>query len=169
MSLFHIFFRKTKKTEECNDPKMEIGSRGEDVIYFLNDNKICIGFTPLNKPRINSESIDKWEKGFGLTENEKEKVFIDVIQFIKKEYKKPIVIINIDDPSRNLWENLCKKYQKFIKDIEFTSDEEQMQFERNMFLDVLQSGKELAINETDIKNVQELDNFLAAHKKKRSV
>lgn len=168
MNLFQKFFRKPKKIEEYNVPKIEIGSRGEDITYILNDKKLYIGFTPL-KPRINSESIDKWEKGLCLNENEKEKVFFDVIQFINKKYKKLIVIINKDDPSRNLFETLCKKYQKFIKDIEFTSDEEQFQFERNIFLDVLNSGKELAINDTDIKNVQELDKFLADHKKKRSL
>jgi uncharacterized protein YeaC (DUF1315 family) len=169
MGIFDIFRSKPRSAEERDKPRIEFGFRGEDITYRLPGKELYVGFTYINGPRFYSESIEKWKDGSPLTEEEKEKVFSDVVRFLKRKRNKPIVVINTDDPSKKLWEHLCSTNQTIIKEVEYTSDEEQLQFERNMYLGFLKAGKGLVINEAEIKNEQDLDNALRARRKKRAV
>ena len=75
-----------------------------------------------------------------------------------------IVVINKDDTSKNVWEDICSINQSIIDNIEYISNEENYQFERNMYLDFLRTGKKVFIEETEIKNEQDLDKALQKYR-----
>jgi hypothetical protein len=90
-----------------------------------------------------------------------------VLRFIKKKHGKTIVVINSDDPSRDLWERLCSANQTIVKEIEYTSDEKNFQSQRNMFLEMLKRGGKIQIKDMEIHNEQDLDKALGIYIKKR--
>jgi hypothetical protein len=106
-----------------SEPEMKFGFRGEDITYRLQDQdkEIYIEFTYLDGPKVYSETIARWKNGSRLTEEEKKKVFSDVVRFVMEQHKKPIVVINTNDPSKDLWKHLCSTNQSVIEGIEYTS------------------------------------------------
>jgi hypothetical protein len=160
MSIFNIFSSKNKKNSKSEYPKIEYGFRGEDISYRLPDKEADISFTWINNPRIYSDSINKWNNGLVMTDDEKKTVFCDVLHFVSTKRRKPIIVINSDDSSKSLWEVICSENKTNIESIEYASDEENYQFQRNMYLDILKAGKKLFFDETEIRNEQDLDKFL---------
>ena len=160
MSILDIFRRNRQNKSAQNKPEIKFGFGGEDIIYSLPNKETCISYTWMTGARLYAESINKWKDGSILTEVEKQTVFNDVLRFLRKAGKKPIIIINTDDISKDLWVRLCSINQSAIKGIEYTSDEEKTQFERQMCLDILKSGGNLMIGGAKIKNEQELDEAL---------
>jgi hypothetical protein len=146
-------------------PKIEYGFRGEGIIYSLLNKSTYLWFTWMNDARIYTETIAKWEDGSILTEEEKTRVFIEVVRFVGKECEKPIIVINIDDPSRSLWEELCSINAVLIKNIEYTSKEEHYQFERKMYLESINAGKKVSIDGIEISSEKDLDDFLQKRRK----
>jgi hypothetical protein len=145
--------------------KIEFGFRGEDITYRLSNKSMDLSFTWIKGARIYTETIAKWEDGSTLTEDEKRRVFIEVVRFVGKEMENPIIVINTDDPSRALWEELCSINEDLINKIEYTSKEEQFQFERKMYLEFINAGKIVNIDGIDISNEKELDDFLQKRRK----
>lgn len=162
MNIFDIFLRKNKS--ETKYPKIEYGFRGEDISYQLADKNADISFTWCNGSRIYSDNINKWNNGLVMTNDEKRTVFCDVLHFVKTNRKKPIIVINSDDSSKNLWETLCSENKTDIEMVEYTSNEENYQFERNMYLDFLKAGKILTMDGIEIKTEQDLDKLLRGRK-----
>ena len=148
--------------------KIEYGFRGEEIIYQSSDKSMEIGFTWINGPRIYTETISKWEDGSILTEDEKKRVFVEIVRFVGKEPEKPIIVMNRDDPSRALWEELCSIIEGLIKNIEYTSKEEQYQFQRKKYLDFIRAGKIVTIEGIEFSNEKELDDFLDRRRKDHS-
>lgn len=148
--------------------KIEYGFRGEDITYRLSNKTLYIGFTWINGARIYTETIAKWEDGSLLSEGEKKRVFVEVVRFVGKDREKPIIVINRDDPSRSLWEELCSIIEGLITKIEYTSKEEQYQFQRNMYLEFINAGKIVTIEGIEFSNEKELDDFLEKRRKDRS-
>jgi hypothetical protein len=146
-------------------PTIKYGFRGEDITYRLSNKSLELSFTWINGARIYTETIAKWEDGSTLTADEKKRVFIEVIRFVGKEGEKPIIVININDPSRDLWEELCLINGVLINNIEYTSKEEQYQFERKMYLEFINAGKKVNIDGVDISTEKELDDFLQTRRK----
>lgn len=101
-----------------------------------------------------------------LTVQEKEAVFGDVVEFVGRSRTKPIVVINSDDPSRSLWESLCATHRAAVQGIEYTSHEQQLQFDRDMYLGIMRAGKSLVIEGKTIRTEQELDALLEEHMRK---
>lgn len=160
MGIFDIFHRNKLNKSGHNKPEIKFGFGGEDVIYSQPDKEIYISYTWINGARIHSESINKWKDGSILTQEERQTVFNDILRFLRREGKKPIIVINTDDASKELWARLCNTSQKAIKGIEYTSEEEKDQFHRQMCLDIFKSGGNLEINGAKINNEQELDEAL---------
>jgi len=132
----------------------------EGIIYRLLDKSLEIWFTWVEGSRIYTETIAKWDDNSVLTNEEKKKVFTDVLDYVAKKREKPIIVINSDDPSKELWEQLCSENQSLIRDLEYTSNEKQYQNQREMYLDILKAGKGLVIHGTEIRNEKELDTVL---------
>jgi hypothetical protein len=124
-----------------------------------------LSFTWINGARIYTETIAKWDDGSILTTDEKKRIFIEVIRFVGKKGEKPIIVININDPSRSLWEELCSNNEDLINNIEYTSKEEQYQFERKMYLEFINAGKIVKIDGIEISNEKDLDDFLQKRRK----
>ena len=101
--------------------KIDYGYRGEGITYRLSNKSLDLSFTWINGPRIYTETIAKWEDGSVLTADEKKRVFIEILRFVGKKREKPIIVINIDDPSQALWEEQCSTNGDLINKIEYTS------------------------------------------------
>jgi hypothetical protein len=149
-------------------PKINYGFRGEGITYHLSNKSIDLSFTWVNGARIYTETIVKWEDGSSLTADEKKRLFFEVARFVGKNSEKPIIVINIDDPFCALWEELCSANEGLINHIEYTSKEEQYQFERNMYLEFINVGKTVNIDGVDISNEKDLDDFLEKRRKDRA-
>jgi hypothetical protein len=145
--------------------EINYGFRGEDITYRLSNRSINIGFTWINGARVYTETIAKWEGGSILTPEEKKRVFIEVVRFVGEKREKPIIVININDLSRSLWEELCLINEALINNIEYTSKEEQYQFERKMYLEFINAGKKVNIDGIDISNEKDLDDLLQKRRK----
>ena len=162
--MFDNFHRKKNSSSEPNS-KIEYGFRGEGIIYRLPNKSIELWFTWIDGERIYTETIEKWDDGSILTDDEKKMVFNEVVRFVGKEGELPIIVINADDPNKSLWEELCSTNQALIKNIEYTSKEEQYQFEREMYLEFINAGKKVNIDGIDISNEKDLDDFLQKRRK----
>ena len=121
-------------------------------------------FTWIDGARIYTNTIDKWEGGSILTIDEKERVFNEVLQFVVQKAEIPIIVIDRDDPSKGLWEELCSANQPLIKSIEYTSREVQYQSQRKMYLDFIKAGKKVVIDGVEISNVKDLNAIMKRHR-----
>ncbi|MDI1242085.1 MAG: hypothetical protein PSX80_09215 [bacterium] len=143
------------------EPRIARGFRGEQIHYKKGGKEIEIDFTWCNGDRLYTETIDHWTGGNRLSDDEKEIVFFDVLNFLSRPLRRTIVVINTDDPSRSLWEELSKLKAKLVREIEYDSFEKQREFRRQMYLDTMQHQNVLVVNNTEITSVEELDRFLA--------
>ncbi len=166
MSVFDFFRSKKKNSIESSEASIEFGFRAEGITYRLSNNSTELWFTWVNGARIYTETINKWKNDSLLTRNEKERVFNEVVKFVEQKAEKPIIVISADDPSKDLWEQLCSANQLLIKDIEYTSSEKQYQQERNMYLGIIKAGKKLVLDETEISNEKEIDEAMQKRRKK---
>ena len=139
---------------------MEYGFRGEDIRYRDAGRELEIEFTWVNGPRIYPRSIDRWQDGEPLTEEEKVRVLLEAMRFVTGGREKPIIVISAEDPDRALWEQLCDEHRPAIRDVELTSDAEALQREREMYLAILKSGTRLVIDGADVRTEQQLDELL---------
>ena len=143
-------------------PKISYGSgRAEWITYELAGKKVDIDFTWLEGNRIYTETIHRWSTNELISEDEKKKILTDVLQFTKGWFRKSIVVINTDDLSRPLWEQVCGEVPNLIKEIEYTSDEQNRQYNRQMYLEMLNSKGGLVIDDVPIRTERELDAMLA--------
>ena len=148
------------------DPELEFGFRGEGITYRSAGKELEIAFGYMKGARIYTETINAWNDGTPLSDEEKASVFASVLTFVKRNFRKSIVIINADDPSKALWERLCASHRGIIGDIEYTSDAEKTASMRSAFLPFAQMGK-LVIDGTPVKDEKTLDRVLEELTKKR--
>jgi len=167
MSIFNFFQRKKNNALE-NTTSIEFGFRGEGINYRLPNKSIELWFTWVNGMRVYTETIFKWKDGSILTIEEKKQVFNDVVRFVEKNKEKPIIVINNDDSSRILWEELCAENQTSINRIEYTSRESQFQIERKMYHDLMKAGKKVVVDGFEISNENDLDKFMENRKKNQA-
>jgi len=161
MGIFNIFRGKAKVKILPDNVKIEFGFRGENLTYQKDDRKIELQFTWTDGFKIYPDDIKKWKDGDSLTEQEKEAVFVDTLKFIKSERGKSIVVINIDDTSKDLWEKLCSENESFIEKIEYTSDKEVFQFKRDYFFQSFKRGNKIIMNDKEINNEEDLNILLS--------
>ena len=169
MSIFDIFRRKIGGRVESNVPELEFGNRGEDVIYRLPGKEIYVVSTWLEGRRVYTEDIDKWQDGSPLSEEEEKKIFSDVLHFLGRKGEPPLVVINTDDPLKDLWEQMCSLNQSLIKGIEYTSDEVHFQNEREMWLGLIKAGQTVTLEGVEVRTENELDEVMQKQRKRRAV
>ena len=169
MSLFDFFGREPRSAEPKGEPELKFGFRGEDITYRMAGKELNVSFTHMKGPRIHTETITKWKDGTLLSEEEKTTFFLKALPFIQRNFSdKAVVVINSDDPFSSFWERLCSEHRGLLARTEHTSDREQVQFQRNTFLQILKSGKGgLVINDTPITDEQTLDRVLEEFNSKR--
>ena len=148
-------------------PKISYGFRGEGISYESEGKNVEIDFTYHNGNRIYTDSISRWNDRTIISDAEKKTILRDLLRFTKGWFRKSIVVINTDDPSQSLWEDVCTEMAAMVKGIEYTSDEINRQFERQMYLGTLNSKGGLIINGVSIDTEEKLDEVLAAIQKER--
>lgn len=147
---------------------VSFGSRGEGINYRRQERGLVVDFTWINGPRVYPDSITEWSGGTPLTDDEKITVLREVLQFVTLADSRPVVVVNSDDPSRNLWEHLCSSNATLVAAIEYTSDETECARERDMYLSALRAGKELSVDGVDIGDEHDLDTVLRRRQRRRS-
>ena len=167
MSSIDRFARGPARETQQDGPAIAFGFRGEDINYRDHGRALSVGFTWLNGARLYPDSISTWADGTTLTDGEKATVFHDVLQFIAQGRERLIVVINMDDPSRALWEEMSSANGAWVSAIERTSDDEEQARERAMFLSGLRAGKGLSIDGVDIRDERDLDTVLKARRRRR--
>ncbi|HEY0996544.1 MAG TPA: hypothetical protein VGD77_11185 [Gemmatimonadaceae bacterium] len=147
--------------------ELSFGFRGEGITYRLGGRALEVGFSYMGGPRLYAEGIGRWSDGTALTDDEKAEAFQAIVRFVKAAGGKPTVVVNGDDPSAATWERLCADNRRFVAGIERSSDEQQLQLQRSMYLLTLQAGKGLTIDDTRITTEGELDDYLRTHRTPR--
>ena len=167
MSVFDVFLRLFGGGNQAGEPELRFGFRGEDITYRQSGREVEITFTHMLGPRIYVDTISRWTDGVPLTEVEKSDILARVLPFVRGNFEKPTVVINVDDPSRTLWERLCEAHRAHVRTVEYTSNDEQARFVRDTYLRILKGGGGLVIDDTEIRSEQELDRFLEERRKTR--
>jgi hypothetical protein len=166
VSIFDLFSRKSKH----ENVKIEFAkySRNEEIIYRKDDKEISLSYTYVKGSRIFPDDIKKWKDGTLLTDSDKEKIFVGVLNFVRKISRtSTIVVINTDDPDKDKWNSLCSINLSKNEKIEYTSDAEVFQSLKNLFIGSLKSSGKAFIDDIEITNEQDLDAALENYKKKR--
>lgn len=166
-SWFSSWFTRRRSSGAEPRATLAFGFRGEGITYRLGERVLELEFSHGGGPRVYAEGFTRWRDGTRLSDAEAEQAFAEVVRFIHAAGPKAIVVINADDPLAPTWERLCAANRRHVARAEHTSDEQQFQFERSMYLQVLQAGKGLTIDDTRITTEQELDDFLGPRRRSR--
>src|SRR5688500_1179967 len=98
---------------------IRIIGRGEEIEYTFGERHLCADMTFMNGLRFFPASVEKWNDGTELTEDERTMVFIDVVDFLIGNEPNPIIVINTNDEKMSLWSSLCNERKL---EIEWTSN-----------------------------------------------
>ena len=89
-----------------NFSHIRFGSHGESIFYKLNGKEYELCSTWVDGKRIHIDDLTKTN----LDENQKTKVFVEIIQFVnQKDNEKPIICYNSDYADSELWNKLKTK------------------------------------------------------------
>jgi hypothetical protein len=146
--------------DKASAPAIAFGFRGENVDYRRHDQTLSVTFTWIGGPRLYPGSITGWSDGSPLTDEDRSSVFRDVLQFIALGGERSTVVINVDDPSRALWEDICSANAPLVNAVEYTSDDAEHAREREMYLSSLRAGKGLSVEGIEIKDEHDLDEVM---------
>ncbi|MBT3363042.1 MAG: hypothetical protein HN929_10080 [Chloroflexi bacterium] len=158
MSLFDLFRRK----RDPNKPSIKFGFKGEQIEYRLRDKSIVIGFAYRDGAKLYTEDIKKWDEdiagqAYNLSHGEKTQVFSDVLDFVCTKRNQPTVVINKDDADKTIWEKICSNYTGRIKDIEYTSDQQNIEAIKQEWMDALAAGEKVIVDDIEIENGKDID------------
>ena len=148
-------------------PRISFGFRGEGINYQRQGQGLTVDFTWIGGPRVYPDGIATWSCGTLLTDDEKLTVLREVLQFVTLEDGRPTVVVNADDPSRTLWEEVCSSNAALVAAIEHTSDETEFARERDGYLSAVRAGKELSVDGVDIRDERDLDAVLQRRRRRR--
>ena len=141
-----------------SQPKLSFGPRGEDIHYSRQGLSAWLGFTWCDGPRIYPDSLKTWEDSTeAIPTQEKDAILRLALAFVNQDGGRPTVVINRDDPDSSLWLDICNGEASAIEGIEYTSNQEQRQAQKKVYLEVLKAGKGLTINGKEIRNEADLD------------
>ncbi len=138
-----------------NFSNIRFGSRREGIFYKLNKKEYELWSTYVNGIRINIDDLTETD----LNENQKTKIFTEIIQFIKiKDNEKPIICYNSDGKDAKLWQKLTAIFSSEIKNVEISTVEENNINLYKMMSEDLKTGlAEINIRGLKIKTVKDLD------------
>jgi hypothetical protein len=139
----------TDKSNELSHIKF--GSRGEGIYYNLNGKEYGFDSTCFGGINICLRDLSNTN----LNENEKTKMFMEIIQFVNE---KPTISYNTDEKDSELWKKLTVKFSSQIKDVEITNNEEANQaWYKSMKADLETGLTEINIRGLKIKTVKDLN------------
>ncbi len=138
-----------------NFSHIRFGFRGEGIFYKLNGKEYELWSTWVNGIRIYIDGLTKTD----LDENQKIKMFSEIIQFVNlKDNEKPIICYNSDYQDAELWKRLSTEFSSEIKDVEISNvEKENIALYKNMSEDLKTGLTEINIRGLKIKTVKDLD------------
>jgi len=154
------FLLRSKLPEK---PKIDFGHRCESIYYRWKERSILLNISRGFGSRavISTNDIKRWNGPVGMTREEKQKVFTDVLEFVSRRRGKAIIVeIDRMDPDRPLWESLCALYKDVVCLVEYTSDEVACRMRRETVLEALKKHGRLAIEGMEISSEEQLDEVL---------
>ncbi len=136
-------------------PHIKFGSRGEGIYYNLNGTEYGFDSTCFRGINICLRDLSDTN----LNENQKTKMFMEIIQFVNEiENEKPIISYNTDEKDSELWKKLTVEFSSQIKDVEITNNEEaNLAWYKSMKADLENGLTEINIRGLKIKTVTDLD------------
>ena len=157
----HTYKEPEEPKEYVEKPKIKIWPRAESIIFRWKHGSIGVGYTWTTGDRIYADTIKSWDgTNIELTSDEKEFVFKEVLKFLRRKRKRTIVVINVDDDDKALWELLCSTHAGLIKEVEHTSIEASYQSQKQVYLTILNAGRKLVINDVEINDEEQLEEVL---------
>ena len=138
-----------------NFSHIKYGFRGEGIIYKLNGKEYEVWSTCFEGITIYIDDLSNT----GLNDDQKTKMFSEIIQFvIEKEKEKPVVYYNSDYQDAKLWNKLTAEFSSQIKGTEVSNiDEDNISLYKNMS-DSLKAGlTEHNIRGLKIRTIKDLD------------
>lgn len=145
----------TDKTN--NFSHIRFGFRGEGIFYKLNGKEYELWSTWVDGTRIHIDDLTKTD----LNENQKTKMFAEIIQFVnQKDNEKPIICYNSDYQDAKLWERLSIKFSSEIKNVEISNiQKDNINLYKNMSEDLKTGLAEINIRGLKIKTIKDLDKY----------
>jgi hypothetical protein len=136
-------------------PHIKFGSRREGIYYNLNGKEYGFDSTYFGGVNICLGDLND----SNLNENQKTKMFKEIIQFVsEKENEKPKISYNTDGKDAELWNKLTIEFSSQIKDVETTNNEKANEAWYKSIKDDLETGLvEINIQGLKIKTVKDLD------------
>jgi hypothetical protein len=136
---------------------LKFGFRGEGIEYQLGSRNIHVDFTWIKGNRIYLECLSLHRDPLPLSKFEKREASLAIINFVFERRGPPILVLNTDDPSLSLWAALCEQNRVRIADVEYTSDEAQLQFLREAWMKSLKRSSCLNVNGRDLRNEDDVE------------
>ena len=149
-----------------DEPELAFGFRGEGITYRSAGRELEIAFDYMKGARLYTETIQRWNDGATLNDEEKSIVFARALSFVRGHFEKLVVVINSDDSSQPLWKRLCEAHRDMIAEIDYTSDAAKAASLRRTFLPFAQMGK-LVIDGAEVRDEKTLDRVLEDLTRKR--
>ena len=143
----------TGKTKDFSHIKF--GFRGEGILYKLNGKEYELNSTWIDGIRIHFDDLTKTD----LNENQKTKMFAEIVQFVKqKDNEKPIICYNSDYQDAELWKRLSTEFNSEIRNVEIsTVENDNVALYKNMSEDLKTGMAEINIKGLKLKTVKDLD------------
>jgi hypothetical protein len=134
-------------------PHIKFGSYGEGIYYSLNGNEYGFDSTWFGGINICLRDLSNTN----LNENQKTKMFLEIIQFVN-ENEKPTISYNTDEKDSELWKKLTVEFSSQIKDVVITNNEKANEaWYKSMKADLETGLAEMNIRGLKIKTVRDLD------------
>jgi hypothetical protein len=151
------------KTETNTEASMTLVDRGEYLVWTRGDHSTGMAVTWHDGFRIYPTAAMVWSgTNEPVGEPEMLEVFGDMLRYLNRDGSSPTVVIDADDPMANQWEAYCNDHRELTAGIERTSREMQLRAEYDVHIEWLKTGKQLSINGTEIRTVDDLKAFYAA-------
>ena len=143
----------TDKTN--NFSHIRFGSRGEGIFYKLNGKEYELWSTWIDGIRIHFDDLTKTD----LNENQKIKMFSEIIQFVNlKDNEKPIICFNLDYKDAELWKRLSTEFSSEIKDVEVSNvEKENIALYKKMSEDLKTGLAQINFRGLTLKTVKDLE------------
>lgn len=134
---------------------IKFGSRGEGIYYNLKGKEYGFDSTWIGGINICLRDLSDTK----LNENQKTKMFMEIIQFVnEKENEKPTISYNTDEKDSELWKKLVVEFSSQIKSVEITNNKEANENWYESMKAELETGlTEINIRGLKIKTVKDLD------------
>ena len=139
------------------EPHLEFGFRGEDITYHDGDKLVEISFTYMKGPRIYTDSIERWNDGAALTDDERREVLGRAVAFVRRHRERPVVVVNTDDPFAARWMSICEELRGEIDSVKTDSDAEHRAYLKKMLMTSLAAGKGVIVDGTRLSTEEEID------------